>query len=833
MDQAEAYLNTLPEEELPRLIVLSDFARFRVLNLETTEEIEFALEELPEHIEMFTFLAGYRPRWFEDQAEVNVKAARLMGRIYDRLAENGYEGAQLNLLLVRLVFLMFADDTGLWGETGLFEDYIERKTDEDGSDLGPRLGQLFELLDTPMDKRQSAIEESLKPFPYVNGHLFSDQLPLAAFDQETREQLLLACRFNWSKISPAIFGSMFQSVMDAEERRSIGAHYTTEQNIMKTIGPLFVDELEERLEKAGQNKAKLTELFEDLRQMTFFDPACGSGNFLVISYRELRRIELEVLKRLRKLNKKVAEGQLAADASLLSHVDVDQFYGIEIEEFPARIAEVAMYLMDHLANQKLGEEFGLTYSRIPLHSPAHIHVGNALELDWNAVLPRSECSYLFGNPPFIGALRLSDEQKADRKRVFADIPEAKDLRTGRLDYVLCWYGKALQYMAGTQTRAAFVSTNSISQGEQGRSLAPLLLRLGYEIDFAHRTFAWTSEARGSAAVHVVIVGFSEHGLRAKKLLFDYPDPKGTPLVREAKNINAWLLDAPSVILEKRAKPIPPGMPVMTVGSQPTDGGNLVVTPDQYAEVAEDPIAVKYLHPLIGAEGMLNGHARWCLWLVDAPPEDLRNSTVLRSRINAVRELRAKSPTESFRKCPPHLFTHRKQPTTDWIAIPRHSSEFRRIVPMEIFESDEIAHDSLMIVKGAPLWLFTLLQSAAFMAWARIVCGRLESRIRISADLAYNAFPFPDLNERAKERLTASAEALFAARAGHTGATLADLYDPLSTPADLSKAHDDLDRIVDGLYGLGKGTTESGRAGRLFEFYEAMSEAEVDAPSATR
>jgi len=820
MDQAEAYLNTLPEEELPRLIVLSDFARFRVLNLETTEEIEFTLEELPEHIEMFTFLAGYRPRWFEDQAEVNVKAARLMGRIYDRLAENGYEGEKLNLLLVRLVFLMFADDTGLWGETGLFEDYIERKTDEDGSDLGPRLGQLFELLDTPMDKRQSAIEESLKPFPYVNGHLFSDQLPLAAFDKETREQLLLACRFNWSKISPAIFGSMFQSVMDPEARHSLGAHYTTERNIMKTIGPLFVDELEERLEKAGQNKAKLTELFKDLRQLTFFDPACGSGNFLVISYRELRRIELEVLKRLRKLDKKIAEGQMAADASLLSHVDVDQFYGIELEEFPARIAEVAMYLMDHLANQKLGEEFGLTYSRIPLHSPAHIHVGNALTIDWSTLLSAEECSYVMGNPPFVAKKSRTAEQAEEMKALFGG--------TTVVDYVGAWLVKASEYVRGSDARVAFVATNSIVQGEQVPELWNRLFDLGMEIDFAHRTFRWKSEAPKSPAVYVVIIGFSDGGLRSEKLLFDYEGPTvDDPHERAVDRIGAYLTDvASSVIPVRRSTPMS-NVPPLMYGCKPTDGGNLLLEKVERDEiVAKDPVASNYLRPLLGAEGLLNRQERWCLWLKDANPADLQKSPELKRRVAAVRAFREASrklPTRELAKTP-SLFGEIRQPSERYLCVPCHTSENRRWVPMAFAGPATIAHNSAFAIEGCDLYLFGILHSSMWMAWLRAIGGRLKSDYRISAQIVYNTFPWPDEpSAAARKKVEDAAQAVLDARERYPDNSLADLYDPNAMPSDLLKAHQQLDKAVDALFGRGR-FDETKRLAHLLKRYEDMTTA---------
>lgn len=798
MGQAEGYLHGLPEEELPRLIVLSDFANFRVLNLETREEIGFPLEELPDRLELFTFLAGYRPRWFADQDEVNVKAAELMGFLHDDLARSGYEGHDLRLLLVRLVFLMFADDTGLWGETGLFEDYLERKTSADGRDLGLHLAALFEVLDQRTEQRQSTLDEALKPFPYVNGDLFAERLPLAAFDEDMRETLLRACRFNWSKISPAIFGSMFQSVMKPEERRAIGAHYTTERNIMKTLEPLFLDELRERLDAAGDDRTKLRALFADLRKMKFFDPACGCGNFLVIAYRELRRVELEVLRRLQRLDKNVREGQLSADVSLLSHVDVDQFYGIEIEEFPAKIAEVAMYLVDHLANQELSQEFGLSYARIPLHAPPNIHVGNALRMDWNDLLPAPDCTYLLGNPPFVAKKRRNAEQVADMARIFGGATV--------LDYVASWFQKASEYISGQRTRAAFVATNSIVQGEQVPKLWPGLLASGVAIDFAHRPFNWTSEARGRAAVHVVIIGFSDGGLRRTKLLFDYDRPNlDEPHERAASQINPYLADAPAdVIPTPRSQPLLP-VPPSRFGSMPNDGGNLLIGPDEIEDVQCDPLAAKYIRPLLGADGMLDGALRWCLWLANADPADIRNSAELRRRVEAVKSYRLASTRSTTRElaATPSLFGEIRQPSKRYICLPRHTSENRRYIPMVFAEPDTIAHDSTLTVETDDLYLFGLLHSSMWMSWVRAVAGRLKSDFRLSSRLVYNTFPWPDPpSQPARKRIADAAQQILDARDGHAGATLADLYDPISMPANLVDAHAALDRVTDALYGRG-------------------------------
>jgi hypothetical protein len=818
MAQAEGYLNGLPEEELPRLILLSDFVRFRILNLETREEIEFALEELPDKLDLFIFLAGYRPRWFEEQDEVNVQAAELMGVLHDRLAETGYGGHELRVLLVRILFLLFADDTGLWGETGLFEDYVERKTAEDGTDLGMHLAALFEVLDKPSDERQTNLDEALRQFPYVNGRLFDERVALAAFDKEMRDTLLRASRFNWSKISPAIFGSMFQSVMNPEERQAIGAHYTTERNILKVIEPLFLDDLRSRLDAAATDRRKLKALFGYLRELKFFDPACGCGNFLVIAYRELRRIELEVLRRLQALDLSVREGQLSADVSLLSNVDVDQFFGIEIEEFPARIAEVAMYLIDHLANQELSQEFGLSYARIPLHTPANIHVGNALHLDWASILAPDQCTYLFGNPPFVAKKRRNAEQVEDMEPIFG----------GRtvLDYVASWFVRAAEFIRDQDTQVAFVATNSIVQGEQVPALWPRLLDEGIVIDFAHRSFRWTSEAPRKAAVYVVVIGFSCGGKRTTKVLYDYE--KATvdePQERLANQINPYLADALADVI-----PIPRDDPLAAVplarwGSMPNDGGHLLLSDHERDEVrAEDAIAAKYVRPLLGAEQIMNGTTRWCLWLVDANPEDIRSSRILSERVEQVQEYRGGSSRAATRRLAeiPSVFGEIRQPTRDYLCAPLHTSERRRFVPMVFARAEMIAHNSTFTIEDADPYVFGLLQSSMWMAWVRSIGGRLKGDFRISAKLTYNTFPWPDRPSSSSiQRVQDCAEEILAARQAHPTNSLAELYDPLAMPLDLVRAHSALDAAVDRLYGRGS-FDEVKRLALLLERYRQQT-----------
>lgn len=817
MDQAAGYLDGLPDEELPELIVLSDFARFRVRRLEPNQEVEFTLAELPQHVELFTFLAGYRPRWFEDQDEVNVQAAEIMGRLHDRLAETGYAGHHLRLLLVRLVFLMFADDTGALGETGAFEDYLERKTAVDGSDLGSRLGLLFQVLDTPPDQRQSTLEEPLQLMPYINGELFREHIPMASFDVAMRVGLLLACRFDWSKISPAIFGSMFQSVMKPRERQQIGAHYTTEKNILKVIQPLFLDELEQELASIQNTRPRLQEFITKLRGLHFFDPACGCGNFLVIAYRELRRLELAAIRRLLELDPRHRQGQQRVDVTLLAQVNVDQFHGIEIEEFPARIAQVAMYLMDHLANQQLSEEFGQYFVRFPLESAADIHIANALEVDWKEVVATDECSYILGNPPFVAKKRRDGTQVRDMTGVFG---MAKG--SGELDYVAAWLERASTYMAGTDVRVGFVATNSVVQGEQVPPLWSRVLDRNQQIDFAHRSFRWTSEAPGAAVVYVVIVGFSEAGKRSVKLIYDYDQPASEPHERRVSRINPYLTEGPNVIVYPRRRALA-AAPIMSFGSMPNDGGHLIVTEDQRPRIEADPIARRYLRELLGADQLMGGSKRWCLWLKGADPADIQASPVLRRRVQEVADYRAKSQRETTRKLAstPALFAEIRQPTGRYIAVPRHGSARRRHLPMAFMDLDVIAHDSMLTVATSDLYWFGVLQSQMFAAWVRAVGGRIKGDPRVSAEMTYNTFPWPDEpGPTARNRVAHAAQAILDARAQHPGTALEVLYDPLSMPTDLVNAHRRLDQAVDALYGRGT-FDELKRAARLFERYEQL------------
>lgn len=829
MDQLVDYLPSLHRADDPWLLVVCDFRRFRWQNLRDRTSGEFRLEELSSNLDLFWWLAGHAAphERFETEEDVNLAATELLRELHDQLQKTNYPAADLQEWLTRILFCLFADDTEVWPRAA-FQAYLAHNTRLDGSDLGPTLAYLFQILDTPPAERPETLDEDLAQFEYINGDLFDRQLSIPTCTEAARTALLEACTFNWSAISPAIFGSMFQDVMTPIERRQIGAHYTTEANILRTIRPLFLDDLEDELASLD-SVPKLNAFHDRLSRLTFFDPACGCGNFLVIAYREIRRLETETLRRIVRKDRKRTEGQRAMSLELFCKVTVDQFHGIEIEEFPARIARTALYLIDHIANREVSIEFGDPYVRFPIRESPHIHQANALAMDWNEVLPADRASYVFGNPPFVGMSHMDVEQRKDNLRVFTGTSG-----TGRLDYVACWYARTWEYVGRRPVRCAFVSTSSVTQGEQARVMSLLLLRAGQEIDFAHRTFAWTSEASGTANVHVVIIGFSVGGQSKHKRLFDYPDVKGEPKEEVVPNINWYLAPAADVFIGKHSRPISP-VPKLTEGNRPEDKGGLILTADEAEGVRrDDPVAARYLRELVAAKEWLNGIPRFCFWLVDADPDDLHRSPILRERLGRVRDARlaARDNTGSENRrrtlerlaATPGLFTAIRQPRHRYLCAPRHSSEGRRIVPMWFCEPDQIAHDSTVTVDDAPLWLFGVMQSAMFMAWLRSVGGRLESRLRITPDIAYNAFPFPDAGPSDhRTAVESAAQAVLVARDQHPDSSLAALYDPLAMPPALSEAHDRLDRAVDRfLAPRRRPYTEGDRLAILFERYELLT-----------
>ncbi len=813
--QAADYFDGILERDLPRYILVSDFEHFRLYDLEDNTETAFRLADLHKHIKHFGFVAGYRTQVIAPQNPVNIKAAERMGRLHDRLKASGYTGHALEVLLVRLLFCLFAEDTGIFQPAGSFRIWLDERTAADGSDLGPQLAQFFQVLNTLEDKRSKNIDEQLAAFPYVNGKLFEETLPIAAFDSAMRDALLDCCALDWSAISPAIFGALFQSIMDGKARRNLGAHYTSEENILKLIKPLFLDELWAEFQRVRSNKNKLFEFHKKLRTLTFFDPACGCGNFLVIAYRELRALELEVLRTVYQ-----GPGSRFLDIHQQIQIDVDQFYGIEIEEFPAQIAQVALWLMDHQMNLRVSEEFGMYFARIPLKRTPHIHHGNALTLDWNDVLPAEQASYVFGNPPFVGAMVMHDSQREDMAQVFHDLKGY-----GILDYVAAWYLKAARYIRGSQIRCAFVSTNSITQGEQvGILWGELLNKYHIKIHFAHHTFKWSNEGRGMAAVHCVIIGFASFDVNDKRI-WDYEKLDADAHELKAHNINPYLVDAPDTLLTNRSNPICK-VPTMRFGSMPRDGGNLIFTDAEATEFLRvEPSAEKWLRHYTGAQEFLNGDMRWCLWLLDAPPSELRNLPQTLARIDAVRKFRLESRAATTRKFAetPTLFCQIAQPETDYLLIPRVSSERRKYIPIGYMNQSVIANDQVLTITGATLFHFGGLCSEMHNAWMRYTCGRLKSDFRYSKDIVYNNFPWPDNpSEAQQQKIEQAAQAVLDARAQFPDATLADLYDPLTMPPALVRAHQKLDAVVNAAYGRKNFKNDAERVAFLFERYQALT-----------
>ena len=826
MEYVQDLVNDGRTDEVPRYVIVSDFARIALHDLEAETPAEASCEiELPDfhrHVNRFGFIPGYKQHKFEPEDPINIKAVQIMGDLHDALEAGGYSGHELERLLVRILFCLFADDTGIF-ERDAFKLFLENHTRADGSDLGPQLARLFDVLNKPPEKRQKNLLEDLALFPYVNGELYAEPLSFAEFNSDMRNRLLACTKFDWSRISPAVFGALFQAVMEPRERRQIGAHYTSERDILKVIGPLFLDDLKAELAKAGSDSRKLNTLHKRLADMRLLDPACGCGNFLVISYRELRLLELEIVRRLHKKE----QTQRRLDVNTLLKVDVDQMYGIEIEEWPVRIAEVAMWLMDHQMNQRVSEEFGEYFVRLPLRKSPHIKLGNALRIDWNEVLPSDNCTHVLGNPPFVGSKYQSDTQRKELSEVVQGVKNA-----GVLDYVTGWYFKAARYIQGTSITGAFVSTNSISQGEQvGVLWSELLQRYGISIFFAHRTFAWESEARGKAHVHVVIIGFGVGNKRQRKL-FDYESIRGEPTVHAVANISPYLIEGPNVAVTSRSTPLCV-VPEIGIGNKPIDDGNYLFTDEEKdAFVRAEPASKVYFRRWYGSEEFINGRPRWCLWLGDCSPKELRSMPSAMKRVEAVKKFRVKSKSAPTRKLSelPTRFHVENMPTREFLVIPKVSSERRKFIPMGFMAPKVLCSDLVFLLPNAKLFHFGVLSSTMHMAWVRHVAGRLKSDLRYSAKLVYNNFPWPqDVSDAKRAAVEEAAQGVLDARESHPDATLADLYNPLSTPADLVKAHAKLDRAVDRCYRSQPFASERNRVEYLFNLYERLTAPLLSAP----
>lgn len=838
--QARDYLTggSVSDFELPRYILCSNFETLRLSKLgdpETRFDITFPLDEITDHLDQLRFLAGYESVTKEEEEEASIQASKLMAKLFTAMAGDEVDEAvgdeaptdpeqedqrtqQTSMYLTRLLFLLFGDDAGLW-ETDIFYRFVLEHTTPEN--LGPQLNSLFEVLNTPENRRQR-VPEHLAKFPYVNGSIFADTMRTEYFDPSMRDALLDACRFHWSHISPAVFGSMFQLVKSKEARRNDGEHYTSEKNILKTIEPLFLDELRAEATRLITTKStttkKLREFRDSLADHIFCDPASGSGNFLIIAYRELRRIETDVIVAIRE---REGEASMSLDISWEQKLSIGQFYGIELNWWPAKIAETAMFLVDHQANRELADRVGLAPERLPITITAHIHHGNALQVDWGELLPPAKGqTFIFGNPPFIGQYTKTAEQTADMKRVWGTDYD------GYLDYVTGWHAQAMTLLAQRRGEFAYVTTNSITQGQPVPALFGPLIREGWRVKFAHRTFSWDSEAPGKAAVHCVIVGFTRNR-GAKQRLWDYPKVKGEPVeLSVEQGINSYLIDGPNLLVRKQSKPISKVISPAIRGNQPTDGGYLIVEVDEYEDVVADPVAAKYLRPFRMGRELIRGLDRWCLWMADNfDPTDLNKSSILKNRIEAVRTMRMSSRKKATQESAstPYMFQEIRQPKTDYVAIPRVVSEARSYYTVARLSPEIIAGDKVYTAVDPDGLLFGLISSSMFITWQRSVGGRLKSDLNFANTLTWNTFPVPEIDANTRQRVIDAGKKILVARELYPDRSLAEHYNPLAMSPELLRAHDALDREVDKAMGAArKLTTERQRQEILFANYSLLT-----------
>lgn len=845
-EQALDYIHDLADVETPRLLIISDFRRVRIVDLDSematdgsgdAGRTEFRLTQLPDHVDDLKFLAGYGMVQVgsREQEEASIRAARVMADLYEALDGSGYSDHEASIFLIRTLFCLYGDDAGLW-ERDLFAEFLDARTREDGSDLGAQLAVLYQTLSTPVECRQSTLDELTARFPYVNGGIFAEHLNIPSFSSAMRDELMRACAFDWSGISPAVFGSLFQAVKSPEARRELGEHYTSETNILKTLGPLFLDELRQKFADHVHDAKKLTDLRKELGELRIMDPACGCGNFLVVAYRELRRLDTEILVRIRELelarkdNDEFQATMFFDDRGEHAEimVQLDHFFGIEIEEWPARIAQTALHLAHHQANREMERLLGQAPSILPLSTSAHIMIGNALRTDWTQVCPPSPTVRIVGNPPFIGQYLRSEEQTDDLRFVWGDAYD------GYLDYVTGWFIKASQYFHAVPRggRFAFVSTNSIAQGAPVPALFRPLLEGGWRIRFAHQTFAWTSEAPGAAAVHCVITGFDRGAPheKARPMLFTYLSPKALPEAVPVDHINPYLVEGPDIFVDKRTTPLAPILPTVRFGSKPADGGHLIVEAKDYPRFAADTIAAKYLRPFRMGREVVRGLDRWCLWMdtEDFDPRDIERSPLLKERVQGCSTFRSHSTkqiTKDGAKTA-HLFQENHQPPGPYVGIPSVVSETRRFYTVAHFSEEVIAGNQLYTALDPDGFLFAIISSSMLMTWQMTIGGRLESRLRFANKVVWNTLPLPAVSDKQRADIIAAGQSVLEARAEQPGVSLADMYNPLAMAPSLLKAHRALDRAVDRAFGARKALeTNEQRLAILFKRYQEMTATE--------
>ena len=818
--QAKRYITELPLSKHPRWVVTCNFKSFLVYDMERPngEPEEILLENLPTEYYRLSFLIDSKNVSLQREMEVSIAAGEIVGLLYDAFAkqyvdpESERAMKSLNVLCVRLVFCLYAEDAGIFGRRGMFHDYMAQF---DARHSRTAIIDLFRVLDQKPEDRDPYLDPDLAAFPYVNGGLFANEdIEIPHFTDEIRTLLLekASANFNWSEISPTIFGAVFESTLNPETRRSGGMHYTSIENIHKVIDPLFMNELNKEFEEISSiavertREKKLKDFQTKLSKLTFFDPACGSGNFLTETYLSLRRLENEVISLLHK-------GQIVMDLGNPIQVSISQFYGIEINDFAVTVAKTALWIAESQMMKETEDVVHMSLDFLPLKTNAYIVEGNALRMDWESVVPKAQLNYIMGNPPFIGARLMSPTQKADINLIFNGWKNA-----GNLDYVCCWHKKAADLMQGTEIRSALVSTNSVSQGESVANLWKPLFQLGVHIDFAYRTFRWDSEASSKAHVHCVIIGFSIAPNKNKKFLYT------GERAQIVQNINGYLLDADNVFVESRSKPIC-DVPEIGIGNKPIDGGNYLFTKEEMEQfINDEPQSQQYFKPWYGSQEFINRCPRYCLWLGDCSPNELRKMPACMRRVEAVREMRLSSKSAGTVKLAdkPTRFHVENMPTGTYVVIPEVSSERRKYIPMGFMTPDILCSNLVKIVPDATLYHFGILTSNVHMAWMRAVCGRLKSDYRYSKDIVYNNFPWPTPTEAQKAKIEQTAQAILDARALYPDCSLADLYYEVTMPPELRRAHQANDKAVMQAYGFwGKLNTETACVAELMKMYQEL------------
>lgn len=800
-----------------RFVLMTNFVRFLAWDILTQERLDIEFEELPRNYGFFLPLVGLEKAILNSENPADVKAAEKMGKLFDLIKErNDLSKAEdihaLNVFLTRLLFCFFAEDTGIF-EKGQFTSSVKSYTAEDGSDLDQFLTDLFAVMNSkPNSKLRLTLPIHLTAFPYVNGGLFASDEPVPELGLKGRRILLECSAMDWSEINPDIFGSMFQAVIDVEQRSRLGQHYTSYSNIMKVIQPLFLEPLRSELEKQRTNTNGLKRLLLRLGKMKVFDPACGSGNFLIVAYKELRLLEMDVIQALL---------QCDPQSIFMSGIHLDQFYGIEIDDFACEIARLSLWLAEHQLNKQWEEHIGSAPPALPLRSSGKIWSGNSLQADWQTVCPKGADDevYIIGNPPFLGTSGRSDEQRADMQAVFSGF---KSL--GGLDFVACWFWKGAQYIQNSRAELALVATNSLCQGEQVATLWPSVFGLGLSIHIAYPTFTWANNARDKAAVHVIIVGLSGQS-KTRQL---YQQIEGRWHSKLVSNISPYLIEGNNVAVLAKTKTLINGVPPLLFGNKPTDGGHLLMNrAERDTLLKQEPQAAMWVRKVLGSDEFLNGQDRWCLWLVGIANAELQSMPLVYSRVQKVAEMRRKSTKLSTQKKSntPQIFDENRQPTTgDYILIPGVSSERRTYIPIGFYDASVISTNANYILPNGTLYEFAILTSLIHNDWMRLVAGRLKSDYRYSATVVYNTFPWPDVTDEQRKSLIALAKTVLLTRENYPESTLAELYDPLKMPEDLLEAHQALDKAVDRLYRDKPFRDATERLSCLLERYEALIKA---------